>query len=218
MRPYYIASGLWCPFFHLAAGMFGMENYFMKMFTHPDVVHAATARMVDFYIEACRRFFEAAGDLMDGFFFGNDFGSQLDLLVGPSQFKEFIFPYFKQLTDVGHEYDYQILLHSCGSIYKVIPDLIGLGVEAIHPIQAKAANMQAEKLGAEFGGKVAFIGGIDTQDLLVNATPQQVKDDVKRVIAALGPNLVVSPSHECILPNVPFENIEAMALAVVEGG
>jgi uroporphyrinogen decarboxylase len=214
--PFYRASGLWSPFFHLVADAFGMENYFMKMYTHPEVVQAVTKGIVDFYLEANRRFFEAAGGLVDGFFFGNDFGSQINLLVAPQQFKDFIFPYFKQLTDLGHEYGYQVLLHSCGSIYRVIPDLISLGAEALHPIQAKAANMDAETLGSQFGGKVAFIGGIDTQDLLVNATPQEVAADVRRVKAALGPNVVISPSHEAILPNVPFENIKAMAEAALE--
>ena len=98
----------------------------------------------------------------------------------------------------------------------MIPDLIDLGVDALHPIQAKAANMNAEKLGSDFSGKVAFIGGIDTQELLVNGTPEQVKEDVRLVMAALGPNVVISPSHECVLPNIPFENIKAIADAVME--
>lgn len=188
----------------------------MKMFTHPEIVHEVTTRIVDFYLEANRRFFEVANGLVDGLFFGNDFSSQLDLLIGPDQFNEFICPYFKKLTDVGHEYGHQVLLHSCGAIHKVIPDLIDFGVDALHPIQAKAANMEAERLGNDFASKVAFVGGIDTQDLLVNGSPEQVKKDVRRVKAALGPNVVISPSHECILPNVPFENVKAMADATME--
>lgn len=210
----YRASGFWCPFFHLVADFFGMDTYFVKMYTHPEVVHAVTRHIVDFYLEANRRFFAQAGDLVDGFFFGNDFGTQLDLLISPDAFAEFVFPYFRQLTEQGHEHGYQVILHSCGSIYKVIPDLISLGVDALHPLQAKAANMEAERLGAEFGGAVSFVGGIDTQDLLVNATPQQVRSAVTRVTKALGPNLVVSPSHEALLPNVPPANVLAMAQAV----
>jgi uroporphyrinogen decarboxylase len=209
----YRASGFWSPFFHLVADFFGMDNYFIKMYTHPDVVHAVTAHIVDFYHEANRRFFIAAGDLVDGFFFGNDFGTQLDLLIGPELFREFVFPYFRTLTELGHEFGHQVILHSCGSIYKVIPDLISLGVDALHPLQAQAANMEAERLGAEFGGAVAFLGGVDTQHLLVHATPEEVEADVKRVRRALGPNLVVSPSHEALLPNVPPANVLAMARA-----
>ena len=210
----YRAGGFWSPFFHIVSDMFGMENYFIKMYTHPDVVHAATAHIVDFYLEANRRFFDVAGDRVDGFFFGNDFGTQIDLLISPDSFREFVFPYFKQLTDLGHQYGHQVILHSCGSIYKVIPDLIELGVDALHPLQAKATNMDAERLGSEFGGKLAFVGGIDTQDLLVNGSPDEVEEDVRRVQSALGPHFVVSPSHEALLPNVPPENVLAMARAV----
>jgi uroporphyrinogen decarboxylase len=193
-----------------------MENYFIKMYTNPDVVHAVTRHVIDFYLEGNRRFFEVAGDLLDGFFFGNDFGTQLDLLISPRQLEEFVLPYFKELTNQGHQHGYQVILHSCGSIYKVIPQLIQLGVNALHPLQAKATNMDAETLSDAFRGKIAFMGGIDTQELLVNGTPEQVRADVHRVKALLGPRLIVSPSHEAILPNVPPENIQAMAEATFE--
>lgn len=211
--PVYRAGGMWTPFFHQVGDFFGMDNYFIKMYTHPEVVHAVTSHIVDFYLEANRRLFEQAGDLIDGFFFGNDFGTQIDLLISPDSFREFVFPYFGQLTRLGHEFGKQVILHSCGSIYKVIPDLIELGVDALHPLQARAANMEAERLGSEFSGSLAFIGGIDTQDLLVHGSPEQVEADVARVARALGPRLVVSPSHEALLPNVPPANVRAMAEA-----
>lgn len=212
----YRAGGFWSPFFHELADFFGMENYFIKMHTHPDVVHAVTRHIIDFYLEANRRLFETAGELVDAFFFGNDFGTQLDLLISPESFRNFVFPYFRELTELGHDFGYQVILHSCGSIYKVIPELIGLGVNALHPLQAQAANMDAETLSRDFKGSVAFLGGIDTQVLLVNATPEEVKAEVRRVKELLGPLLIVSPSHEAILPNVPPENIKAMANAALE--
>ncbi|MFA6293757.1 MAG: uroporphyrinogen decarboxylase family protein, partial [Victivallales bacterium] len=74
----------------------------------------------------------------------------------------------------------------------------------------------AETLAREFKGSIAFVGGVDTQDLLVNATPQQIRDEVHRLKGILGPNFVVSPSHEALLPNVPVENVIAMAGAAHE--
>jgi uroporphyrinogen decarboxylase len=136
--------------------------------------------------------------------------------MSPRFFDQFILPWFKRFTDQAHRHGYQVILHSCGSIYKVIGRLIDAGVECLHPLQALAANMEAEKLARDFKGKIAFLGGIDTQDLLVHGTPQQVKDDVRRVKDLLGPCLIVSPSHEALLPNVPPENIVAMAEAAVE--
>lgn len=213
---FYRASGFWCPFFHEVADFFGMENYFVKMYTHPKIVHAVTRHVVDFYLEANRRFFVQAGSLVDAFFFGNDFGTQLDLLVSPDAFNEFIFPYFRQLTDLGHRHGLQVILHSCGAIHKVIPSLINLGVDALHPLQALAVNMDAGTLARDFRGRIAFIGGIDTQHLLIHATPEAVKAEVRRVKNLLGPCFVVSPSHEAILPNVPPENVRAMAEAALE--
>jgi len=75
--------------------------------------------------------------------------------------------------------------------------------------------MDAESLARRFKGRIAFVGGIDTQELLVHGTPEEVKAEVRRVMGLLGPNLVVSPSHEALLPNVPPENVLAMSEAVV---
>ena len=92
----------------------------------------------------------------------------------------------------------------------MIPDLIEAGVEALHPIQAKAANMEAEKLQREFGDDLCFIGGIDTQDILNHGTADEVRAEVRRVIDIFGNGIVISPSHEAILPDVPPENVDAM--------
>jgi uroporphyrinogen decarboxylase len=213
--PYYRASGFWAPFYHHVMDLFGMEQYMMNMHLNPELVHAVTDRVCAFFHEANERFFDAAGDLMDGYFFGNDFGTQLDLICGPAQFDEFVMPWFRRFTDQAHERDYQVILHSCGSVYKVIDRLIDAGVECLHPLQALAAHMDAATLSRDFKGRIAFLGGIDTQDLLVNGTPEQITADVRRVRAELEPHLIISPSHEALLPNVPPANIEAMAAAAV---
>ena len=210
-----VFSGFWCPFFHLVADLFGMEYYFTKMYTDPDVVDAVTERVMDFYLEANEIYFKAAGDSFDTFFFGNDFGTQRDLFISPELFKRFVFPHFQKLIDQAKRYGKKVMLHSCGSIYKVIPLLIEAGVDGLHPIQALATGMSADKL-VQFKSELAFMGGIDTQDLLINATPSQVRDEVLRLREVLGPNLIVSPSHEAILPNVPIDNIIAMAYAAKE--
>jgi uroporphyrinogen decarboxylase len=212
----YRASGMWCPFYHVVMDLFGMENYLIKMYTHPEVVNAVTAHVVGFYYEANERLFALAGKEIDGFFFGNDFGTQRDLIVGPKLFDKFIMPWFHKFTDQGHNHGYQVILHSCGSVYRVIDRLIDAGVECLHPLQARAANMDAATLARDFKGRIAFLGGIDTQDLLVRGTPDEIKADVRRVKALLAPNLIVSPSHEALLPNVPPQNVVAMAEAALE--
>ena len=211
-----VLSGSWSCFFHNVCDFFGMENYFVKMYTDPDVVDAVTEHVVDFYLRINERLFAQASDKIDMFFFGNDFGSQLDTLISPEMFERFVMPAFQKFTDQAHRHGMKVLLHSCGSIYRVIPRLIDAGVDALHPIQAKAANMNAEKLAREFNGQIVFVGGLDTQQLLPTATPRQIKEEVYRLRDLFGPNYVVSPSHESILPDVPWENVQAMAEAAAE--
>jgi uroporphyrinogen decarboxylase len=213
----YRLSGFWTCFFHNVADLIGMEEYLVKMHTHPEVVHAITDKVCEFYYEANERFFDAAGGLMDAFFFGNDFGTQQSLICGPRQFDEFILPWFVRFTKQAHRRGYQVVLHSCGAVLPVIERLIVGGVNCLHPLQALAKDMDAETLAAHFKGRIAFMGGIDVQQLLTHGTPEAVRAEVRRVKRVLGPNLIVSPSHEAILPNVPPENVEALAQAAVEG-
>jgi uroporphyrinogen decarboxylase len=185
------------------------------MYTHPEIVSSVTDHVCTFYYEANEMLFTQAGNSIDGFFFGNDFGTQRDLILAPELFDQFVLPWFRKFTAQAHRRGYQVILHSCGSIYRVIDRLIDAGINCLHPLQAKAANMNAEKLAAEFGGRISFLGGVDTQDVLVNASPATVKQEV-RIKSLLGPRLIVSPSHEALLPNVPPENVMAMAEAALE--
>lgn len=211
-----IFSGMWSCFFHVLCDFFGMEEYFVKMHIEPEIVEAATRHVVDFYVEANERFLAQAGDCFDIMFIGNDFGTQRDLLVSPEKFREFILPGFQKIIQVGKKYGKKIMLHSCGSIYRVIPDLIDSGVDLLHPLQAKAANMDAQTLAREFKNDLSFCGGLDTQDMLVNCTPAQIRDEVLRLRDIFGSNYIVSPSHEEILPNIPIENMIAAARAAKE--
>ncbi len=211
-----VLSGMWTSFFHTCADFFGMENYFVKMYTDPAVVEAVMDHVVSFYYEATKKLFDIAAKDIDAYFFGNDFGSQLDLLISPEMFERFIMKYFTKLVNLAKSYGIKVALHSCGAVSKAIPYLIDAGVDVLHPVQAMARDMDADSLTKKYKGKIVFMGMVDTQRLLPFGTPQQVRDEVLRLRQLLGPNLIISPSHECILPNVPPENIEAMAKAVTE--
>ena len=80
----------------------------------------------------------------------------------------------------------------------------------IHPIQALAAGMEPENLKAKFGGQVSFCGGVDTQDLLVNGTPEMVREKVRELRRIFPTGLIISPSHEAVMQDVPPENIHAL--------
>jgi uroporphyrinogen decarboxylase len=212
----YRASGFWAPFFHDASDLMGMENFLTKMYSHPEVIHALLKKICSFYLTANELFYRRAGNLIDAYFFGNDFGTQRDLLLSPSQFEEFILPLLKKFINQALDFGYQVILHSCGSIYRIIDHLIDAGIDCLHPLQAQAAGMDAQSLAANFKGKIAFLGGLDTQHLLIHATPDEVKGEVRRLRKLLGPNLIISPSHEALLPNIPPKNVAAMAEAAHE--
>jgi uroporphyrinogen decarboxylase len=207
----YRASGFWCPFFHDAMDLVGVETMLMKMHTHPEVVHAVFRHICSFYLEANERFYRRAGDMVDGFFFGNDFGTQRDLFISPAHFDEFVLPWIQRLVRQAKAHGYQVLLHSCGSVYRLIDRFVAAGIECLHPLQARAGNMTAEVLAREWGGRLAFLGGVDTQELLVHGTPQEIRAEVQRLKRIFGPHYIVSPSHEALLPNIPPENVFAMA-------
>ena len=153
---------------------------------------------------------------LDAAFFGNDLGSQYNLLISPEDFKKFILPGFEKIVAQAKSYNLKVVFHCCGAVSKIIPMLIDIGIDALHPIQAKASGMEAEKLASQFGKDLIFIGGVDTQDLLPFGTPRQVKNEVRRLKKIFGQKYIVSPSHEAILPNVSVENVIAMRDAAIE--
>lgn len=206
----YRASGMWCCFFHNIMNYFGLEEYFIKMHTHPEVVEAVTERVFAFYYEANAHFFAQADNLMDALFMGNDLGTQRSLFLSRELLDRFIFPFLTQFIAQGRRAGYQIIVHSCGAITPLIPRLIAMGVDALHPLQARAEGMDAESLRI-YQDQIAFMGGIDTQELLVRASPAEVRAEVQRVKSLLGPHLIISPSHEGVLPNIPPCNMVALA-------
>lgn len=209
---YCLIGGDWSPFFHDVAELFGMETLFTNMFYNPKVVEAAIEHCIAFYLETSQNMFELAGDKLDIFFFGNDFGSQKSLLFSPEMWRRFFRQPLKKFIELGDHYGLKTVLHSCGSVYEIIPDLIDMGLNGLNPIQISAANMAPEKLQQEFGKNLVFFGGIDVQTLLTFGTEKQVRKETRRIISVLGANrkYILAPAHDYLLPEVPPENIVAM--------
>jgi len=209
-----VAGIIWSAHFQDALAAFGMENALVQMLAAPEMFRAVTGRIVDFYLKANEIFYDATKGYLDAVLIGNDFGAQTGLIVAPEDIKEFALPGTKQFVDQAHNFGLKVIHHSCGSVYDIIPDLIEVGVDAIHPIQALAANMDAVKLRKEFGDLVSFVGGIDTQHLLVNGTPDEIRNKVTELKHLFPTGLVFSPSHEAILPDIPPLNIEILFKAI----
>jgi len=119
-------------------------------------------------------------------------------------------PGTKKLIQQAKSYGLTVMHHSCGSIFSIIDDLIKLEADIIHPIQALADDMDAPNLKKHFDKKVAFCGGVDAQYLLVNGKPEEVSKKVLELVELFPTGLIISPSHEAILPDIPPANIEAL--------
>jgi len=215
VNPEYVRMGImWSAHFQDACAAFGMEKALMVMLMNPEMFTAVIDRITDFYLKANELFYEATKGYLDAVLIGNDFGSQNGLMVDPDSLRAFVFPGTKKLIDQAKSYGLKVIHHSCGSIFPIIDDLIELGVDVTHPIQALAQDMDAPNLNAHFAGKTAFCGGVDAQHLLVNGTPDQVTQKVLELKLLFPTGLIVSPSHEAILPDIPPANIEALFNAI----
>ena len=155
-------------------------------------------------------FYESTKGYLDAVLIGNDFGSQTGLMVSPELIREFVFPGTKKLIDQAKSYGLKVMHHSCGSIFPIINDLIELGADIIHPIQALAEDMDAPNLRKHFYKKTAFCGGVDAQYLLVNGNPGDIVKKVNELKEIFPTGLIISPSHEAVLPDIPPANIEAL--------
>jgi uroporphyrinogen decarboxylase len=201
---------LWSAHFQDACAAFGMEKALMVMLYNPNMFRAVINRITDFYLKANEIFFESTKGMLDAILIGNDFGSQTCLMVDPDMLREFVFPGTKKLIDQAKCYGITVMHHSCGSIFPIIQDLSDLGADVIHPIQALASEMDAPNLKKHFEGKVAFCGGVDAQNLLVNGKPEEVASKVTELKELFPTGLIISPSHEAILPDIAPANIEAL--------
>lgn len=209
-----VLGGPWCSLSTTLMGLFGVEDFLIKMHTNPQIVESVTEHVTDFYVAAVHRFFREVDEYPEVFFFASDLGSQEDLLMSPEMCRRFVLPGLSRIVETAAEYEVPILLHSCGSVARIIPDLIDMGIDGLHPLQAKARGMSAAELAC-YKDEIVFVGAVDSQELLPAATPEEVEAEVERLKAHLGERFVVSPSHEALLTNVPLENVMAMRRAAV---
>ena len=170
---YAILGGAWAPFWHDAIDLFGMENLYIKMYTEPEVVDAVVGHMVDFYAGVSERIFEAAGEAIDIYFIGNDFGSTTGPLLGPELFDRFIMEHLKRLIDLGHSYGLKVQMHCCGGVRELLPLMIERGLDGFHAVQPFCRGMDLATLKRDFGDKMVFNGAIDSQRVLIEGTDRK---------------------------------------------
>ncbi len=209
---YAILGGDWSPFWHDAIDLLGMEDLYLKMYDDPELVDAVLGHLVDFYAASSQRVFDAAADVIDVFFFGNDFGSQNGPLLSPALFERFIMPHLRRLIDLGHAHGLKVMMHCCGGFAPLIPMMIDAGLDGLHALQPGCAGMEPRTLKAEFGDKILLNGAIDSHHVLINGTPRSVVERTRETLAIMMPGggYVAGASHDTILEETPLENVLAM--------
>ncbi len=185
----------------------------------PEFVQAFMDRYVDFWVRLTERALQEVGEFVDLAMFGDDLGTQQGPVMSPALYRRLIKPYHRRMAQAVKRFHKPLLLHSCGSVAAFLPDLIEIGFDAIHPVQVTAKDMDSARLKREFGRDITFWGGIDTQRVLPRGTPADVREEVRRRIADLGPGggYVLGAVHN-IQAEVPVENILAMFEAAREFG
>jgi len=193
-----------------AWSLMGMEELLMGMALYPDRVKALFERITDYQSTLLDYILD--GDF-EGVYFGDDWGQQRGLIMGPVCFREFIKPGMRVLFDKVKSKGKYVLLHCCGDIKDVIPDLIEMGCDVYNTVQPEIYNLA--ELKEEYGKDITFWGAISTQGLLPNASAEEVYKTSVETVKILGKDggYIFSPTH-AVTPDVPIQNIDAMIRAV----
>ncbi|MBN1441736.1 MAG: methyltransferase [Planctomycetes bacterium] len=197
------------------------DHFLMMLAGEPRRAHAFLDKLVELHLENLERFLSLVGDSIDVILFGDDLGMQTGPQMSPAMYREFFKPRHGLLWNRAKELaDVRVMLHCCGGVRELLPDLIDAGLDAINPVQVSCRGMDAAELKEEFGKDLTFWGGgCDTQRILPEASPEEVARHVKEQVAILRPGggAVFQQVHN-ILANVPPENIVAMFSAARDAG
>lgn len=220
-----ICAGL----FEMAQRLRGMENFLCDLMGEKEIAHL----ILDKLLEAKKRYWKMTigeiGDLVDVFVEADDYGTQHTQLISQETYFEFFEPRLKDLIGYMKSLIFDqkksgekgyIFFHSCGNVHPLLPSFIDIGIDILNPVHITAQGMDPEQLKKDFGDKITFWGGgVETQDILPNGTPNQVRENVKKNVNVLkaGGGFVFNTVHN-IQADVPPQNIVAMWEAIQEAG
>lgn len=219
--PYAICTGISGVVYEFCWYMRGLERWFLDTIENPEFCDALLERILKFWLDFETGFMDAVGDIVDVVMIGDDLAGQQGPLFSTDFYKKFVKPrqkkliqHIKSLTNV------KIWYHTCGSCVPLIPELIDNGVDILNPVQISAVGMDANYLKKRFGKDMVFWGGgCDSQHVLPFASPEEVKEDVRKNVEIFKPGggYIFNNVHN-IQADVPAENIVAMYDAAYEYG
>jgi len=209
-----VMRGLCAGILEMACRLRPMDKFLMDLVAD----EAAAVRLLRKITDLKAAFWDAAledlGRLVDVVAEADDYGTQSSMLISPRTYRRLLKPMQADIFRVIRKKlkDGFIFFHSCGNVRELIPDFIEIGVDILNPVHIAAAGMQPESLKKDFGADIVFWGGgVETQTILPRGTPHEVRENVKKNIAALAPGggFVFNTVHN-IQPDAPPENIVAM--------
>ena len=202
----FIFADLGFSLFERAWTLRGMENLLCDLITDDGFTVELLDRILAWnlkYIDKCVKY------PLDGMRFGDDWGQQQGLIMGPEHWRKFIKPRIAKMYKKVHDAGKKVFIHSCGDVEEIFPDLIEVGVDVFNPFQPEAFDIY--KVKKEFGKKISFFGGMSTQKILPFGTPKEVKAETQKLIKEIGRDggYIFSPAH-ATPKDVSIENIAAM--------
>ncbi len=210
--------------FHLAElgwGLFerswnlrGFENLLTDVVTDPDFVEEAMDRLTELYLA----FVEYTAELpIDGILFGDDWGDQRGVIIGPKRWRKFLKPRWAKIYEAVHRHGLYAFAHSCGSVADILPDIIEIGLDVLESVQPEAAGMNPYELKRKYGDKIAFFGCLGSQSTIPFGTPESIQAEVRRLRREVGRDggYILAPAKS-LQPETPTENAAAVFEAFVE--
>ncbi len=208
-----------CNLFEWGTFLRRMDNFLMDVYSEPEEVEKLLDALMEKHLSTLEKVCAAVGDVVDILRFGDDLGMDSGPFMSPEIYRNLFKPRHSRLCAYVHKNsNMKTFLHSCGSIYRLVPDLIDAGYDILNPVQTTCFEMEPERLKKEFGADITFWGGgSDTRFVLNRGTTQEVMDDVKKRLEVFAPGggYVFNPIHN-IMPDVPPQNIVAMFDAIDE--
>ncbi len=198
-------------FFELAWQLRGLAEFMMDFVENPAIPEYLMDRLLEVHLENLRTVLELAGDRLDMIYTYDDVATKDSLFLSPKMWRKYIKPRHQKIIDLAHSFDKPVMYHCDGSIYRLIPELIDMGIDVLNPIQPDAKDMDAARLKAEFGDRLSFHGGLDIIELLPRGTQEQVIAETRKQAGLLGRDggYILCSSHH-IQPDTPVENVIAM--------
>ena len=204
---YAFTGGSKFPLLHEACDLMGMERVMTNFFDAPELMHALFDKLLNVHMEITKRWIEAAPASIDILIVTDDYGASRDLLISPTQWREFIKPNLQKIVDFGHLNGCKVMMHTDGAVRKIIPDLIEIGFDILNPIEPEAIGMDPVSIKRDFGEEIVLHGAASSLNL-AKLTPKEIRAEVERLMKEVAPGsgYILCPSNH-IMPDMPIENV-----------